>query len=247
LSFSFPFIVRERKLRLTPEHIGNDSSTGHCRACLAAAAGNITGGCGGPTARRGGVWSDGCFLAYSADADAARDDDRRKVLCDGDFPRSYLDDDDKGRLFLDNWTFSDPTFYWLLVDLAQRTADEPARTLAEGERRSHHNPGMTVRALAQCTGDDRADCLRCLKGSAYQAVLSCGGAGSGWLCGGRVLSYGCYMRFEVSYRCGNPVQPANAGTDCSSAPAPASAAVALLRWLAGELVAVVLLHGPRAV
>jgi hypothetical protein len=163
LSFSFPFIVRERKLRLSPEHIGNDSSTGHCRACLAAAAGNITGGCGGPTARRGGVWSDGCFLAYSADADAARDDDRRKVLCDGDFPRSYLDDDDKGRLFLDNWTFSDPTFYWLLVDLAQRAADEPARTLAEGERRSHHNPGMTVRALAQCTGDDRADCLRCLK------------------------------------------------------------------------------------
>ncbi|TKW27068.1 hypothetical protein SEVIR_3G233300v4 [Setaria viridis] len=237
--------------------IGNDSSPEDCRACLAAAARNITGGCGGPTGRRGGAWSDGCFLAYYADAAAARDgdDDRRKVLCDGDIPRSYLDDGDRGRLFVDSYyysTYPDPTFFWLLADLAQRAADEPTRTLAAGEQRSDYNHGMTVRALAQCTGDDRADCLRCLKGSAYQAALSCGGAGAGWLRGGRVLSYGCYMRFEVSYRCGNPVQPDNGKAssrwgDCSSASAPATASGggALLRWLAGGLVAAVLLCGLR--
>jgi hypothetical protein len=131
-------------------------------------------------------------------------------------------------------THPDPTIFWLLMDLAQRAADEPARKLAAGELRSDsdYNDGMMVRALAQCTGDgdNHADCLRCLKGSAYQAVLSCGAADAGWLRGGRVLSYGCYMRF-----------------DCSSAPALASGGgAALLRWLAGGLVAAVLLHGPLA-
>ncbi|RLM98338.1 hypothetical protein C2845_PM06G20470 [Panicum miliaceum] len=137
------------------------------------------------------------------------------------------------------------------LDLARLAADEPARTLAAGERRSLYDPGRTVRALAQCTGDRAppADCLRCLRGSAWQAALSCGGAGAGWLRGGRVLSYGCYLRFEVSYRCGGRTKTASgearSRADCSSASAPASSGGASLRWLAGALVAAVLLHGPR--
>ena len=41
--------------------IGNDFSAEDCHACLAAAARNITGVCGGPASRRRGAWSDGCF------------------------------------------------------------------------------------------------------------------------------------------------------------------------------------------
>ncbi|CAN6355038.1 unnamed protein product [Urochloa humidicola] len=242
---------------------GNDSSPEDCHACLAAAARNITLSCGGPTGRRGGAWSDGCFLAYYADADAAPNDDgdRRRVLCHGDMPRSYLDNGDRvHELFLfnyDAWTFPDPTLIWLLDDLAQRAADEPTRMLAAGERKSEYNyDGMVVRGLAQCTGDPAAapsvaaaeECLRCLKGAAYQAVLSCGGVGSGWLRGGRVVSYGCFLRFEVSYRCGDPLRLADEEalrrSNCpSAAPARASGGAFLL-WLAGALVAAVLLHGP---
>jgi hypothetical protein len=234
--------------------IGNDSSAEDCHACLAAAARNITGVCGGPAGRRGGAWSDGCFLAYYADADAsaARGDDRRKVLCDGDIPSSYLDDGDRGQLLVNYYyyTLPDLSYAWLGLGLARRAADEPARTLAAGEMRSPYDPGRTVRALAQCTGDraSPADCLRCLRGSAWQAALSCGDAGKGWLRGGRVLSYGCYLRFEVSYRCAGRTRPAHGEArgwaDCSSASAPAGGA-ASLRWLAGALVAAVVLHAPR--
>ncbi|CAN6341879.1 unnamed protein product [Urochloa humidicola] len=213
---------------------GNDSSPEDCHACLAAAARNITLSCGGPTGR---------------------------VLCHGDMPRSYLDNGDRvHELFLfnyDAWTFPDPTLIWLLDDLAQRAADEPTRMLAAGERKSEYNyDGMVVRGLAQCTGDPAAapsvaaaeECLRCLKGAAYQAVLSCGGVGSGWLRGGRVVSYGCFLRFEVSYRCGDPLRLADEEalrrSNCpSAAPARASGGAFLL-WLAGALVAAVLLHGP---
>jgi hypothetical protein len=96
--------------------IGNDSSPEDCHACLAAAARNITGVCSGPTGRRGGAWSGWCFLAYYADASAARDDDRRKVLCDGDVPSSYLDDGDRGQLanyYYYYYTLPDLSFAWL--------------------------------------------------------------------------------------------------------------------------------------
>ncbi|KAG2619052.1 hypothetical protein PVAP13_3NG140762 [Panicum virgatum] len=204
--------------------IGNDSSAADCHACLAAAARNITGVCGGPAGRRGGAWSDG----------------------------SYLDDGDRGQLLVNYYyyTLPDLSYAWLGLDLARRAADEPARTLAAGEMRSPYDPGRTVRALAQCTGDraSPADCLRCLMGSAWQAALSCGDAGKGWLRGGRVLSYGCYLRFEVSYRCAGRTRPAHGEArgwaDCSSAAAPAGGG-ASLRWLAGALVAAVMLHAPR--
>ncbi|OEL38478.1 hypothetical protein BAE44_0000504 [Dichanthelium oligosanthes] len=49
------------------------SSAGACPACLAAAAADLTSGCG--ASRRAGVWRDACFLAYAdTDASTARED-----------------------------------------------------------------------------------------------------------------------------------------------------------------------------
>ncbi|TVU32239.1 hypothetical protein EJB05_23962, partial [Eragrostis curvula] len=41
------------------------SSAGACRACLSAAAEDVTSGCGGANSRRAAVWRAGCFLAYA--------------------------------------------------------------------------------------------------------------------------------------------------------------------------------------
>ena len=144
--------------------IGNDSSAEGCRACLAAAARNITGVCGSPAGRRGGAWSDGCFLAYyaNADAPAARSDDRRKVLCDGDTPSSLL----------------------------VRPRQDGARPGAV------HGAPRVARGLPPVPHGGRR---------------------------GRRHS-GCYLRFEVSYRCAGRTRPAHGEArsrlDCSSAAAP---------------------------
>ncbi|KAL6627030.1 hypothetical protein ACP70R_030756 [Stipagrostis hirtigluma subsp. patula] len=168
-----------------------------CRACLAAAARNVTSGCGGLAGRRGGAWSDACFLAFYADAGAAAappGDDRRRVLCGSDFPSSYLDN----RVVVGWWpTRQEPTLSLLADELAQRAAGDAARMHAAGDMRSPYSySAMTVYAVAQCAKDrGAAACATCLQAAALQATLSCPAE---WTRGGRVASDGCYLRFEVT-------------------------------------------------
>ncbi|CAM0145514.1 unnamed protein product [Urochloa decumbens] len=173
-----------------------------CRACLIDAAWSLTKGCG-LAARRAGAWSNHCFVAYDhydgEDGGGGANGTSTtaaasKVLCHGDLSGLYADTVFKYA------AFPDQTLSSLATDL-------------------------TVRAVAQCARDrTEAECLRCLQASARQAAASCGGDWSGWVHGGHVLTYGCYLRFAVSS-------------------APATGGVFILRWVVvGAALAVAALH-----
>ncbi|CAM0907012.1 unnamed protein product [Alopecurus aequalis] len=181
-----------------------------CLLCLSAAAKNLTAGCGA-TARRAGIWTPGCFLAYAdTDSSSPSEDAFRALLLPGT-------GNDTNTTF---YNFYYENLHHMLVGIAQAvarraaaeisgarmlaTADATTVTSAASGNYSYYVQSK-MRVVAQCARDGAAaDCVRCLQDLA-RAVDWDLDAASGVVAA--VAGFDCYLRFEVS----TSVGPAN---DC---------------------------------
>uniref|UniRef100_A0ACD5VSL3 Uncharacterized protein n=1 Tax=Avena sativa TaxID=4498 RepID=A0ACD5VSL3_AVESA len=172
-----------------------------CRACLAAAADNLTSSClGASGSRRGGVWrGDSCFVAYAdANTSSAREDAFREVVFAGEDPGGDPNCLDTRRL----------------VALARSLARRGAATKVHGARAVRHAAALAqrrvtaedtvrvlpdvarvetkVRVVAQCARDRAAaECARCL-GDAARRVPTRSWGLDGWhVRVADVLGYNC--------------------------------------------------------
>uniref|UniRef100_A0ACD5W303 Uncharacterized protein n=2 Tax=Avena sativa TaxID=4498 RepID=A0ACD5W303_AVESA len=177
-----------------------------CRACLAAAAKNLTDSCLGAS-RRGGVWrGEGCFVAYSnANASSAREDAFRKVVFAGEDPGGDPNCLDTRRLVALAQSMARGGAADAFGAQEFRHAAALARSRVTPENTVRVFPDVArvetkVRVVAQCARDrDRAsaECARCL-GEAARRVPTCSWGLDG--CHVRVadvLGYGCFLRVET--------------------------------------------------